>query len=109
MEELFAIENELTWTDLGNGMRRKILAHQPELMLVKVAFEKGAVGVLHQHPHVQTSYVSSGKFRFSIAGEERILQTGDSCVVPGNLLHGCVCLEAGELIDTFTPVREDFL
>ena len=26
-----------------------------------------------------------------------------------NLMHSAVCLEAGELIDTFSPVREDFL
>jgi len=24
-------------------------------------------------------------------------------------VHGCVCLEAGVLLDTFTPQREDFL
>jgi len=26
-----------------------------------------------------------------------------------NLPHGCICLEAGILIDTFSPIREDFL
>ena len=26
-----------------------------------------------------------------------------------NLLHSAVCLEEGILIDTFSPVREDFL
>ena len=27
---------------------------------------------------------------------------------PG-ILNGCICLEAGVLIDTFSPMREDFL
>ncbi|MBL1731326.1 cupin domain-containing protein, partial [Klebsiella pneumoniae] len=24
-------------------------------------------------------------------------------------MHGCVCLQPGTLLDTFTPIREDFL
>ncbi|MDN6549994.1 MAG: cupin domain-containing protein, partial [Enterobacterales bacterium] len=26
-----------------------------------------------------------------------------------NVMHGCVCIEAGTLIDVFTPQREDFI
>jgi hypothetical protein len=29
--------------------------------------------------------------------------------VPSDLEHGAVCLEDGELIDVFHPLREDFL
>ena len=25
------------------------------------------------------------------------------------VMHGCVCIKAGTLLDTFTPMREDFL
>ncbi|MCV5554270.1 cupin domain-containing protein, partial [Escherichia coli] len=24
-------------------------------------------------------------------------------------MHGCICLKPGTLLDTFTPVRDDFL
>ncbi|HBT34768.1 MAG TPA: cupin domain-containing protein, partial [Hyphomonas sp.] len=48
--------------DIGNGMRRKILGYDNNLMLVKVWFEKGAVGPVHAHPHTQTAYVVEGKF-----------------------------------------------
>ena len=41
--------------DIGNGMRRKILGYDNNLMLVKVWFEKGAVGPVHAHPHTQKS------------------------------------------------------
>ncbi|KGE15569.1 cupin domain-containing protein [Sphingobacterium deserti] len=109
MGQLFGIDNDMDWLDLGNGVRRKLMSHNEQLMVVKVRFEQGAVGEPHAHPHVQISYVSSGKFSYSIAGEERILVVGDTCIVPPNVLHGCVCLEAGELIDSFTPSRTDFL
>jgi quercetin dioxygenase-like cupin family protein len=44
-----------------------------------------------------------------IDDEKRILETGDGFFIPPNLIHGAVCLEEGELVDVFSPVREDFL
>ena len=38
-------------------------------MLVKVHFEVGAVGQMHEHYHSQTTYVESGTFDVTI-GEE---------------------------------------
>ncbi|MBE8721074.1 cupin domain-containing protein [Sphingobacterium pedocola] len=107
--EVFLKDDLKEWQDLGNGVQRKVLGYTSEMMLVKVRFETGAVGELHHHPHVQSSYVSSGKFKYSIDGKDQILSEGDACVVPSNLVHGCICLEAGELIDSFTPFRADFL
>ncbi len=95
--------------DLGGGTTRRILAWDEKLMLVEVSFEKGAEGALHAHPHEQSSYVISGKFRYTVEGESTELNPGDSIVVPGGLAHGTVCLEAGVLLGTFTPYREDFL
>jgi len=97
------------WQDLGNGVQRQLLGFDDTLMLVKVQFETGAVGSLHAHPHVQSSYVASGSFELTIGDEKKILHAGDGYFVPPNLLHGCVCLQAGVLIDAFSPCREDFI
>ena len=51
----------------------------------------------------------SGKFEFEIDGVKQIVEAGDGVYIEPNLLHSAVCLEEGELIDTFSPVREDFL
>ncbi|MFD1880472.1 cupin domain-containing protein [Paracoccus pacificus] len=88
---------------------RTILAHSPELMVVSFVFEKGDEGAPHSHPHVQSTYVKSGRFAFHVAGETREVGPGDSFVIPSNAVHGCTCLAAGELIDNFTPRRDDFL
>lgn len=95
--------------DLGGGISRQILGYGPEIMIVKVWFEKGSVGDVHSHPHSQATYVESGKFEMFIDGETRVMSAGDSTYMAPNLKHGSVCLEAGVLIDTFSPVREDFL
>lgn len=102
-------DESVEWTDLGDGIQRKVMAHDAGMMIVKVAFEKGAVGTLHHHPHTQASYVSKGIFDITIDGKTERLRAGDVYFVPSDLIHGAVCIEKGELIDVFSPMREDFL
>jgi len=91
------------------GVTRQVLADHPDLMVVSFRFEAAAEGKLHNHPHVQSTFVKAGRFRFSMDGVETEYGPGDSFVIPSQAVHGCVCLEAGELIDCFTPRRDDFL
>ncbi|MCZ4242442.1 cupin domain-containing protein [Pedobacter punctiformis] len=102
-------DNDISWEDLGDGVKRKIMAYNESLMLVKVQFDKNAVGAIHQHPHLQMSYVAEGSFEVSMADEKKILNQGDVFFAQSNVFHGVVCLEAGLLIDIFNPHREDFL
>jgi len=91
------------------GVTRQVLADHPEMMVVAFRFEENAEGKLHNHPHVQSTFVKTGRFRFSLDGVETDYGPGDSFVIPSNAVHGCVCLEAGTLVDCFTPRRDDFL
>lgn len=106
---MFIFHNETTLEDLGNGVTRRILAHDGNMMAVEVNFEKGAIGPLHNHPHEQLTYVLSGEFEFTIGEEKHVVRAGDTLYKRPNIMHGCVCLQPGTLLDTFTPVREDFL
>lgn len=91
------------------GVQRQVLAESPAQMVVSFRFETGAQGQLHSHPHVQSTYVARGRFEFYRDGQAYQLEVGDSLVVPSGVEHGCKCLEAGELIDCFSPRRDDFL
>lgn len=93
----------------ADGVTRQVLADDPALMLVEFAFEKDAVGALHHHPHVQSTYVRSGVFEFTVGDDRYRLEPGDSLMIPSNVEHGCRAIEAGSLIDTFAPRRDDFL
>ncbi len=101
--------NEIPVENVAPGMKRQIMGYQKGIMLVRVDFDKGGIGEVHRHPHQQISYVVSGAFEVEINGIKEILISGDCFVVPPDALHGAVCLEAGTLIDTFSPMREDFL
>jgi quercetin dioxygenase-like cupin family protein len=105
----FIHSNEMEWEQLGNGVKRKILGYDEQVMMVVVHFEKGAVGNLHHHVHRQVSYVASGKFETTINGQQKVLQQGDCFFVAPDLVHGVMALEQGSLVDVFSPAREDFL
>jgi unsaturated pyranuronate lyase len=109
MIENFITTKETGWQAMGAGVRRQILGHGPDLMMVRVDFEKGAIGALHQHPHRQVTYVAAGRFEASVNGTTRTLEAGDCFFVAADQPHGVVALEAGTLVDVFTPTREDFL
>lgn len=94
---------------LAEGLSRQIMGYNTNLMLVRVFFKKGAIGAEHAHPHQQVSYVEKGAFEVNIDGKKEVLKTGDAFVVPADVRHGAVCLEDGILIDTFSPMREDFV
>jgi quercetin dioxygenase-like cupin family protein len=107
--KLFAGPDDGQWTDLGNGNRRRVILHNDALMTVEFTFEKGGIGALHSHPHVQASYIAEGLFEVTIDGKTATLGAGGSFIVPPNAVHGVKALEAGRLIDSFTPRRDDFL
>ena len=104
------IENaDIPWQAMAPGVRRKIMSYDERLMMVKVEFENGGIGVLHQHHHTQITHVQSGRFEVTIAAEKKILSAGDAFYIPPNVMHGAECLQAGILIDIFSPMREDFI
>ena len=105
----FQYESEIKWENAGEGVVRQIMAYNDDLMMVKVKFETGAVGTPHTHPHTQATYVESGVFEFTTDGETKIVRAGDGFYMKPGFLHGCRCLEAGVLIDTFSPMRKDFV
>lgn len=91
------------------GCTRQVLADAPELMVVAFGFAEGGVGARHNHPQVQATYCESGRFRFFVGAAHFVIGPGNAFVIPSLAWHGCTCLEAGRLIDTFTPRRDDFL
>lgn len=109
MDKPFVFWDKCNFDDLGNGVKRKILAYSQNLMHVEVHFEEGATGAMHSHPHEQTTYVISGEFEFTIGDKTEIVKSGDTMYYIPDILHGCRCIKKGVLLDTFSPMRKDFL
>jgi quercetin dioxygenase-like cupin family protein len=106
---MFIYNKDIQSVNCDPGVNRKILAYNKDMMMCEIEFKKGAVGAMHAHPHVQTTYVVKGSFEFTIGEEKKVVETGDSLLMPPDVPHGTVALEDGVLVDVFSPMREDFL
>jgi quercetin dioxygenase-like cupin family protein len=101
--------NDIEAENLGGGVSRKIMTFCDEMMLTKNTFEKGAIGTIHNHIHLQMGYVAKGVFEVTVGNDTKILKQGDVFYAPSMVFHGVKCLEEGELVDVFNPKRADFL
>lgn len=91
------------------GIFRRTLVYDDNLMMIKFRLVKGSNLPLHSHPHQQMGYIVEGKLEFIADGNSEILSAGDSYMVQGNVEHGANVLENSIVIDIFRPKREDYL
>ena len=104
----YILGNNIEWEDLGNGIRRKILGFDDNLMMTLVEFKKNSRGSVHTHPHRQVTYIIHGSFEVQIEDEKKVLKQGDSFFILPSLTHGVMALEDALLVEVFSPLREDF-
>ena len=63
---------------------------------------------IHSHHHEQVAHVLSGQFELTIADETRMLEPGTVAVIPPHVPHGGRAITGCQLLDVFTPEREDY-
>jgi quercetin dioxygenase-like cupin family protein len=90
------------------GVTFDLLAVGERLMVTRMRFRRGMTAATHAHPHEQAGYVISGRYRQTIAGTCHELHPGDSYAIPGGIEHAMEAFEDGEIIDVFTPPRDEF-
>lgn len=107
---MIALGNDVQAAVLDDKVSRKVLLHQNSMMLVEFTFKKGGVGQPHSHEeHEQIGYIAKGSFEVTVGDETKTLSVGDSYYAAKNEVHGVVALEEGVIVDTFTPIRKEFL
>ncbi|MDE7273959.1 MAG: cupin domain-containing protein [Lachnospiraceae bacterium] len=106
---MFVYNEACSVTNCEPGVTRKVMGYNDAVMLCEITFEAGAKGNPHTHPHTQVTYIAEGKFAFTIGEETKVVSKGDCVLMPPGILHGTECLEAGRLVDVFSPKREEFL
>jgi len=99
--------------EIREGVFRSIV-YTSNLMMTIIDFKNGPWDEpepYHSHPHEQVTYIASGKIIFYCEGrEEQHLEEGDVFAVPSGKKHTIKVLsKQARLIDSFNPVREDFL
>jgi len=78
---------------------------------VTVAFWSIAAGSKlpeHKHPNEQITNVVNGVLELIIEGEMKSLKAGETAVISSNIPHQGTAVTDCNIIDVFSPVREDY-
>jgi quercetin dioxygenase-like cupin family protein len=83
--------------------------HSANMTVAHFDLTRNAVVPPHAHEHEQICTVISGQLELTIEGETRVLEAGGSAVIPPYAVHSGRAISPCRVLDTFHPVREDFL
>ena len=107
---------KINWDDVPietvtSKMERKLI-YGDKIMIAKMKFKDGFIVPLHEHKNEQISQVISGSIRFWFGKDKEetmLMHAGDVVVIPANLPHEALMIGEVEGMDTWTPIREDWL
>jgi quercetin dioxygenase-like cupin family protein len=91
------------------GIFRRTLEYTDEAMVCHFTMKKGAIVPLHNHHAAQIGYVISGKIQFNLEnGNGFIAENGCSYCFDRFEYHGAEVLEDSEVMETFSPARDEY-
>ena len=106
---MFTNQGEGNKKQLAEGITMVTVAHGEKTMMCTFSISKGAKIPAHGHPHEQIGTMISGSLRFTVDGESRVVKTGDSWCFKGGIEHAAEALEDSQIIEVFSPLREEYL
>jgi quercetin dioxygenase-like cupin family protein len=103
----------LRWSEieeerLNEKLSRKLAVGQ-NVMVGRLWLGKGAVVPPHKHVSEQITMVMSGSLKFTIGDKDITVRAGEVLVIPLNVVHSALALEDTDDIDSFSPLRMDWL
>jgi quercetin dioxygenase-like cupin family protein len=99
------------WHEVLPGVKRRILTHGPELMLVLYEIAPNTRFPMHSHPHVQAGTFLEGGGQFRVGDETWAMVKGSAYHIPGGVPHELLTHSVGRsvILDVFSPTRDDLL
>jgi quercetin dioxygenase-like cupin family protein len=82
--------------------------HGEHMTLTRWSVEAGAAFPEHSHPHEQFSIVLEGEFSLTVDGVTEVLRPGRFALIPPGAVHSGHAVTDCEILDVFSPVREDY-
>ena len=83
-------------------------AHGEKHTMGLVELTKGSIVPMHSHIHEQITFILEGQLDMNIGRNAYSLTNGMYHVIPSNVPHSAIAITDCKLIDTFSPVREEY-
>ena len=78
-------------------------------MMTTFDIEPGSAIPSHKHPHEQITFLVKGSLKMTVGDETRTMQASDIAVVPPEVEHSAEALEPSLAVDSWYPIREDYV
>jgi quercetin dioxygenase-like cupin family protein len=84
------------------------MVHGEKSTLAFFTIEKGSQMPEHHHVHEQITHILEGELAMIIGGEQFLMISGMVQVIPSGVPHSAFARTDCKVIDSFSPVREDY-
>ena len=101
-------KNSVNSIEMLPGIYRKTLVYNKNMMLCHFSLNKNLRVPLHTHREHQIGYVITGKLQFETEEGKFLVEAGDSYIFESHEKHGATIFEDAEVIDIFSPARDDY-
>ncbi|MFQ5838234.1 MAG: cupin domain-containing protein [Thermoplasmata archaeon] len=105
----FSSVEEVKPVRMREGIVRKTLVYGDRILLCHWTIEAGTQFGEHSHIYEQAGFVIRGRLRMIVAGKPKDLLPGSAYLVPPNVRHDAIALEDVEIVDIFSPLREEYV
>jgi quercetin dioxygenase-like cupin family protein len=103
------MENKNPWIEICPGIKRQTKASGQKMYQMTAHLAAGSKMPEHRHQQEQIVHILSGRMKLIVDGTPHELKTGDSYYLASNEPHGVETLEETQVLDTFSPPRDEYL
>jgi quercetin dioxygenase-like cupin family protein len=100
--------DDIAAQEVAPGISRQYLTAS-RVTVAKFRLARGATVPMHAHEQEQVSSVISGALEFHVGGRDVMVRAGAVLEIPSWVEHGVTVIEDAEVVDVFSPVRQDWL
>lgn len=106
---MFRKNSDLTFRKLVDGVQLGSMVHGEKTLMGRFKLAKGSALPLHHHVYEQTGFLLSGHIVITIDGTDHEALPGDSWCIGADVPHSARAMDDSEVLEVFSPVREDYL
>ena len=100
--------NKIEGASIEGTLTADRLLHGEHGILLEINLTKGSSVPTHAHEHESFCYLIQGKLQLEIAGEARIVHSGDVWIHPEQVLHSTHALADSRWLEFKSPPEEPF-
>jgi quercetin dioxygenase-like cupin family protein len=107
---MVTVKSSTGFVEMSEGIRRQSLVYGERTHMVRFFLGKNRELPVHTHEeHEQTGFLLAGRMILTIDGDDHTLEPGDSWSIERGVPHGARMIEDSEVIEVFSPLREDYM